>query len=90
MAGWNDLPKELKWMILKYVIMECSNRYSRTSDAIIKYYYASFNTTRIIYPNCLFMSDLLLLLSQIDKQTRNLLKSKTCYGEKKYFFRLRI
>ncbi len=72
MAGWNDLPKELKWIIIKYLMKELPyygvEHYGRTSV---------YPLPNKIVTETMFMYQLLILLSLIDKKTRKLLQSKT-------------
>ncbi len=87
MAGWNDLPKELKWIIFKYIIKDCINSvYDGKIDHFCRWKNHGYNNSRII-SKALVMSELITLLSQIDKQSRLILISKTVIdsSNKKYF-----
>ncbi len=88
MAGWNDLPKELKWLIFKCLIVQIP-QYANQSHYLRKSYVSLPN---IFFPKNMLMNHLFTLLSLIDKQTRNLLQSKTlfkrelCCGKVFYIF----
>ncbi len=81
MATWNNLPKELKWLIIEHLLMEnTSFFYYQQQDLRSRWYfskYAFFHKETKVIPSKLSMSGLLAALSLIDKQTRKLLQSKT-------------
>ncbi len=73
MVGWNDLPKELKWMIFKHLVIESYYSY-RSEKSLGTYafrkgwrYNISDSTITIITPRTLWMYELFILLSRIDK-----------------------
>ncbi len=74
MAGWNELPKELKWMIFKYLVYECyGHGYFGKNNSLIAYKFMkrwsceSMITHFVVNPQHLCMYELFVLLSQIDK-----------------------
>ncbi len=74
MASWNDLPKELKLIIFRHLLDECylqpyvygSDKKNLVDHHFIKQIYTSLQNA-IILPSRLYMYELLILLSQIDK-----------------------
>ncbi len=72
MASWINLPKELKWMILKHLVYECYKSYGYVSHEVDdRGFYKSCGTmyeSNEILPRNLSMYRLFILLSLIDKQ----------------------
>ncbi len=95
MTGWNDLPKELKWMIFKYLLYECFTQPKKYSGAdkaklgacsFYKKIYEEQEKTTIV-PRDMFIYQLFILLAQIDKNSRKILQmhcifSKTTFAIK--------
>ncbi len=94
MAGWNDLPKELKWMILKHLIYECFYPYNQReslSSATFRKSWKHHDTnlsTTITNPRSLWMYELFLFLSRIDKNCRKILQSHSTFD--RFYFKIKI
>ncbi len=91
MASWNDLPKELKWLIIEHLIIERTSYFHNRQDYRCCWYFSGYGNflhegTKVI-PSELAMSELLVILSLIDKQTRKLLQSKTRVSKTRVFFK---